>query len=113
MTDSILEKYIQIIESNKKTGDISPDGESTLYIDTYGNKVWRNKQRQLHRRDGPAFEHANGDKSWFINDKRHREDGPAIERVNGDKFWFINDKELSEDEFYAYIVYKAIKRKKK
>ena len=35
--------------------------ESTMKIEN-GNKVWRNKQGQLHRLDGPAFEHADGTK---------------------------------------------------
>ena len=135
MTDPILERYIQIIRENK-TGDVTPDGESILKIYNDGTKVWRNKQGQYHRRDGPAIEFDNGDKAWYINgdrhredgpaveydsgvrywyinDKRHREDGPAIEWVSGDKWWYINGEELSEDEFYAYIVNKAIKGKKK
>jgi hypothetical protein len=29
--------------------------------------------------------YANGDKEWWLNNKRHREDGPACEWANGDK----------------------------
>jgi len=49
--------------------------------------------------DGPAIEHVNGDKYWFINDKRHREDGPAAEYANGDKYWYINGVNYSQDEY--------------
>jgi len=52
---------------------------------------------KLHREDGPAYESANGDKSWLLNDKLHREDGPAIEYASGDKSWYLNDKLHRED----------------
>jgi hypothetical protein len=43
--------------------------------------------------DKPVIIHANGDKHWFINDKRHREnDQPAIIFANGSKHWYINGK---------------------
>ena len=29
----------------------------------------------------------NGDKHWYLNNKRHRENGPAIEYANGGKEW--------------------------
>jgi hypothetical protein len=45
--------------------------------------------------------HTNGDKSWYLNDKRHREDGPAVEYSNGDKFWYLNGKQLTEAEHKA------------
>ena len=45
---------------------------------------------ELHREDGPAFEGADGTKSWWLNGKRHRTDGPAFEWANGSKLWFLN-----------------------
>ena len=66
-------------------------------IDKYGNKSWCNNQGQLHREDGPAFEWANGNKEWWLNNRRHREDGPAIEKVNGTKAWFLNNQLHRED----------------
>ena len=69
-------------------------------VQVYNNRtIWLNKEGQLHREDGPAVEHSDGSKEWFLNDKHHREDGPAVEYANGDKEWYINDKELTEDEF--------------
>jgi len=61
--------------------------------------VWYNLKDQLHREDGPAVNHENCYKAYYINGKLHREDGPAIEDVNGDKAYYIDGKELTEDEF--------------
>ena len=70
-------------------------------VDNNGTKRWYNEQGQRHREDGPAYEGADGSKSWYHNNKLHREDGPAIEYANGDKSWYINDKRLTEAEFNA------------
>ena len=40
---------------------------------------WRNLEGKFHRENGPAIEHSDGYKSWWINGQRHRIDGPAIE----------------------------------
>ena len=73
--------------------------ECTVEIYRHGNRYWLNKEGELHREDGPAFEGADGYKAWWLNNKRHREDGPAIESVNGNKWWYLNDKRLTEAEF--------------
>ena len=53
--------------------------------------VWGNPEtKQLHRLDGPACEHSNGDKKWYIDGKLHRTDGPAMELSNGDKSWWVD-----------------------
>jgi hypothetical protein len=62
------------------------------YIDDLGTKRWRNERGQLHRENGPAIEHNDGTKEWYLNHKLHREDGPAIEWANGSKSWWINGK---------------------
>ena len=41
----------------------------------------------------------NGDKQWFLNNKRHREDGPAVEYIDGTKYWFLNGTKYTEQEF--------------
>lgn len=61
-------------------------------IDSVGTKNWYDENGDLHREDGPAKEHINGTKSWWIHGKRHREDGPAHESANGSKFWYQNGK---------------------
>jgi hypothetical protein len=81
------------------------DEESTLEIDPFGNKSWKNKQRELHRLDGPAVEYVNGYKEWWQNGCLHREDGPAIlyDDDGGSKSWFLNDilYRAKEDYFNA------------
>jgi hypothetical protein len=54
---------------------------------------------KLHREDGPAIEHSDGDKAWYLNGQLHRENGPALEWSNGDKSWYLNGEELTEKEF--------------
>jgi hypothetical protein len=54
---------------------------------------------KLHREDGPAVEHSNGNKCWYIDDRLHRADGPAIEWVNGYKEWWLEGIEYTEEEF--------------
>jgi hypothetical protein len=46
----------------------------------------------LHREDGPAVEHHNEAKEWFLNGLRHREDGPAIVWEDGQEEWFLHNK---------------------
>lgn len=43
----------------------------------------------LHREDGPAIVHSNGNQFWYVNGLLHREDGTAIEKYNGEHEWFI------------------------
>lgn len=49
-----------------------------------------NDNGMVHRLDGPAIEHANGHKEWWVNGKRHRLDGSAIETVNGEGKYYID-----------------------
>ena len=51
---------------------------------------WRNEAGQLHRIDGPAVEHSDGTKAWYVNGQRHRIDGPAVEYNSGTKYWYVN-----------------------
>jgi len=56
-----------------------------------GTKKWL-INGELHRTDGPAYEHSDGTTWWYLNGKLHRTDGPAIENIDGVKEWFLNDK---------------------
>ncbi len=31
--------------------------------------------------------------NWFLNGNRHREDGPATEHADGTKVWYLNNEE--------------------
>jgi hypothetical protein len=75
------------------------DNESNSGIDSYGNKVWYNSNKKLHRIDGPAVEYRGGTECWYINGILHRIDGPAIEFSDGYKSWCLNRTKYSEEEF--------------
>lgn len=77
---------------------------------------YRNEAGKLHRTDGPALVHANGDREWWVNGKRHRTDGPALVRANGCKEWWFNGKrfvnttsyrnnaKLSDEQMLALVI---------
>ena len=98
---SIFKIYQNLLETNSTSSgnidisniinDINDYEESQMTIDIYGTKIWKNKQGQFHRRNGPAIESSDGDQAWYINGLLHREDGPAIEYSNGEKSWYLND----------------------
>ena len=56
------------------------------------------KAGRLHRDDDlPAFECANGFRSWWVDGQRHRDHGrPAVEWPNGDKAWWVNGVNITE-----------------
>ena len=58
-----------------------------------GKVIYFDHQNELHRPDGPAIIHANGDKLYFKHGKLHRTDGPAY-MMYGYKLHFINGKYL-------------------
>ena len=88
-------------EFNKKVSEMnkSENKDQPTEIDFFKNKYWKNNNGELHREDGPAYEGADGSKSWYLNDKLHRIDGPAYEGANGAKGWYIDGLNYSEKEF--------------
>ena len=78
------------------------DEKLYFYIDD-GDGSWSftfMKGKGKHRENKPAYEHANGHKEWWLNDKLHRTDGPAIEYANGSKRWFIEGIQFNDEEKY-------------
>ena len=98
--------------------------KSTCNVDESGDKTWKDSNGECHRVDGPAVEHANGTKIWYIHGRFHRVDGPAveftngykawythgqchrvdgpaIERANGEKEYWYKDKQISKDRYYS------------
>jgi len=61
-------------------------------IDMLDNARYYNSTGDYHRTDGPAVEHMNGGKSWYLNGKRHRFIGPAVIYPTGGKEWWVNGK---------------------
>lgn len=109
---------------------MSVSNETKMYINEYGDKLWRNEKGELHREDGPAIEYPDGYKQWYINGKRHRADGPAIEglyqlkkkytstndylldvvKANSYNKWYYDGQEIlcrSQEEFERIIKLKA------
>ena len=70
--------------------------KSKLYV-KLEYAIWKNDKGQDHRVDGPAVEHSDGTKSWYLNGERHREDGPAWENVYGTAYWLLNGERHRED----------------
>jgi hypothetical protein len=67
------------------------DEEGVLEVSSIDTKRWRDKEGRLHRLDGPAVTHADGDRSWYTHGKLHRDDGPALDWPSeGIKQWFKN-----------------------
>lgn len=91
------QQFIEKTSSPKTVNKTNKKSDSTMIVDEYGTKWWRNKENKLHRTDGPAVIKKDGYKSWWIHGKKHREDGPAIERPDGTKFWYIEGKTHRED----------------
>ncbi len=72
-------------------------------IDPYIGYTKYTLKGQLHRTDGPAYEHPDGYKQYWLNDHLHRTDGPAVIHPDGYKDYYINGIETTEQEFLAQI----------
>jgi hypothetical protein len=99
--------------------------EYTVRVSGHSTKWYLNGN--LHRKDGPAIEYANGEKhwylngllhrgdgpacessprsvdSWYLNGKLHRADGPAITFFDGEKHWYLNGTRYSEEEWQIAV----------
>jgi hypothetical protein len=85
--------------------------ESKLTISENGDKCWMLPKGTLHREDGPAVEHTNGFKAWYINGLRHREDGPAIKYdSNIYQAWFLDDIEYTEIRYKEKMRFNKLKK---
>ncbi len=74
----------------------------TQYIKKDNGYTWYCADKEmiiLHRTDGPAMEHVDGSKSWWVEGKRHRTDGPAVVCADGYKEWYVDGISLTEAEF--------------
>jgi len=74
----------------------------TVKVSDNGDKEWFLDDKR-HRVDGPAYEDASGSKEWYLHGKRHRVDGPAIEYAYGGKHWYLDGKELTESQWIEAV----------
>jgi hypothetical protein len=59
---------------------------------------------------GELWEYPNGSKEWCLNRQLHRLDGPAVEYADGEKQWWIYDKRIpceTQEEFERLMRLKA------
>ena len=69
----------------------------------YGYIIYCKKDTQLiHNPYGPAILWKNGNKFYYINNKRHRLDGPARIYAYGREEYWINNKYLTKEQFETH-----------
>jgi hypothetical protein len=83
--------------------------DNPTFIDYNGSKFWKNKKNQLHRIGGPAVDHFDGSKSWYVNDKLHRLDGPAMVWPSGNNQWYKNNVRFKNKEKFFEALTEAEK----
>jgi len=88
---------LDIIENSTKPRLEESGDESTMTVESDGDKLWRNSAGQLHREDGPAIIYPDGYQGWYHDGKLHREDGPAVTEPDGSQYWYQNDRLHRED----------------
>ena len=88
-----------------KPGESTPINFTGIVEFSNGEKRWFLNDKR-HRKDGPAIVGPNGEKHWYLNGKRHREDGPAIVYSNGEKRWYLNGKEVDFQTFELFYMLK-------
>lgn len=87
----------QLVPNGGHMTDASDSSDvPTCRTDEYGARRWELPDGRLHREDGPAIEHANGDVEWWRYDDPHRDGGPAINDVEGE-YWYQNGELHRED----------------
>lgn len=62
------------------------NSKSTMAVDKYGHKFWKNKKGQYHREDGPACEYVHGIKQWFVEGKELTEQQFNIHNISRTKY---------------------------
>ena len=87
---------IQVVFTGGEVLYITED-EVVVYqlSEDYLYMVYMNDNKDPHRLDGPAWNWADGSKSWWENGERHRAGGlPAIEGAEGYKEWWMNGRKI-------------------
>jgi hypothetical protein len=68
-------------------------------LEACGHVWWINEEGKIHRLGGPAFEHTDGTREWWVDCNRHRLDGPAVEWSSGGSQWWVNGERMMQEEF--------------
>jgi len=67
----------------------------------------------MREKKSSCLTYINGTKNWWmntwcLNGSLHREDGPAVEFADGNKAWYLNDKKYIEQDFYRELYKRKI-----
>jgi hypothetical protein len=90
--------FTQIIENMNSEQDTFDELKYDITVDGWGTKIYRNKDGEYHRDEGPAVIYENGSKFWYQNGKRHRDEGPAIIFPDGMELYYIYDINYTKEE---------------
>lgn len=100
-------KFDRVISevSSKPKKVTFPDGSYKFFWDDHEYQYY-DKDCELHREDGPAWEDRNTIKYCF-HGKLHRTDGPAVIYKHGyygvKHRYYVNDTEFNEEEFNKHF----------
>ena len=84
--------------------------EGELVPDPDFREIWRDKKRLLHRLNGPAIVHLDGDSTWYYHGAYHREDGPARDWPTGGLEEWYKHGEKYEPSAHELMVWKMKKK---
>lgn len=84
----------KVAEMTKENEFTVPEGYTSSKNATGDTIIFRKIDNKviLDLKDHPSITRANGQKEYFVDNKRHRDFGPAVERSDGTAEWWDNDK---------------------
>ena len=74
------------------------DKPAVIYY--YGTQEWYFNGNLHRENDNPSIIYSDGSKVWYLNGICHRENGPAINHAYGDKEWRLYGKYYTEDKYW-------------
>lgn len=77
----------------------------------HGETAWLTEDGKFHRIGGPADEFDNGDKVFYVNNKRHNEEGAAIQLADGRNFYYLEGVEMTQKQWAKEVKKYAPKAK--
>ncbi len=75
-----------------------------IYHDEHGNKYIFKDGFLNSELNEPSFVNFKGDLMWHKQGKLHNEDGPATIMGNGEKVFYIENKKLNESDFIKWQI---------
>jgi hypothetical protein len=97
---------------NKDGSELQQSSKDDYQNHSYWEIHHQNDNGMLHREDGPAIIHSDGDEFWYKEGMLHREDGASF-IVRNKKTYYINNKRIkvyNDEEFKKFVFNEKIKR---